>query len=56
MMITYGRGGWIWSDLYHNIPIYLRNYYYNELLKTINAEKEHIEKATTQSKNKRIKR
>ncbi len=36
-MVTYGKGGWTWNDVYH-MPIHLRTYYMNLLAKAIEKE------------------
>ncbi len=36
-MVTYGKGGWTWQDLY-NMPVYLRNFYVKKMSDA--AEKE----------------
>ncbi len=36
-MVTYGKGGWTWDDVY-NLPIHLRTYYMNLLVKAIERE------------------
>lgn len=37
-LITFGKGGWNWNDLYFNIPVFLRNYYLVEMSKALEAE------------------
>ena len=51
-MVTYGKGGWTWNDLYFNIPVFLRNFYMAEMAKAFQAEREAMERNT----NKTIKR
>lgn len=36
-MVTYGKGGWTWDDMY-NMPIHLRTYYMNLLAKALEKE------------------
>ena len=48
-LVTHGRGGWTWSDVYA-LPIYLRNFYILEMNKVISAEKAEINKATQKPK------
>lgn len=36
-MITYGKGGWTYNDLY-NMPIFLRTFYFKELVKALEKE------------------
>jgi hypothetical protein len=36
-MVTYGKGGWDYHTLY-SMPIYLRNFHFNELKKALEAE------------------
>jgi hypothetical protein len=36
-MVTYGKGGWTWDDMY-NMPIHLRNYYMNLMAKALEKE------------------
>ena len=45
-IVTYGKGGWTWSDLYHNIPVFLRNYYVSEMVKAFQAEREAMERGS----------
>ena len=57
-MIYYANGGFNWNDLYF-MPIKLREFYWRELLKAKEGEKEQIEKVnssprqTNSSKTKR---
>ena len=39
-LVTYGKGGWTWEAVYHQIPVYLRNFYINEMSKAIQKENE----------------
>lgn len=45
-MIYYANGGFNWHDLYF-MPIKLRDFYWRELLKAKEEEKEHIDKVNT---------
>ena len=57
-IIYHSGGGFVHSDLY-TMPIYLRNFYYNELVTTRKKENEEIRKANQKSKpkmNPRFKR
>ena len=36
-MVTYGKGGWTFSDVY-NLPVFLRMYYMKKLTETIEKE------------------
>lgn len=36
-MVTYGKGGWTWDDMY-NMPIHLRTYYMGLLAKALEKE------------------
>lgn len=36
-MVTYGKGGWTWDDMY-NMPVHLRTYYMNLLAKALEKE------------------
>ena len=49
-MVTYGKGGWTWNDLYHNIPVYLRNFYLAEMVKAVDRERESVERSTKTSR------
>lgn len=49
-MIYYGKGGWTWDDLYNSIPVFLRNFYLNEMLAAVEREKEQYEKAKSGGK------
>tara|TARA_E500000331_G_C17105749_1_gene647328 strand:+ start:661 stop:828 length:168 start_codon:yes stop_codon:yes gene_type:complete len=54
----YYGAGFTHSDIYE-MPIYLRNYYYNKLVETRKKESEEIKKAQQKSKptmNPRFKR
>tara|TARA_R100000995_G_scaffold84853_1_gene65247 strand:+ start:27 stop:257 length:231 start_codon:yes stop_codon:yes gene_type:complete len=56
-LMYYGKG-FIHSDVYE-MPIYLRNFYYKQLVDTRNKENEEIKKAQQKSKptmNPRFKR
>ena len=53
-MITYGKGGWNWNDLYHNIPVYLRNFYLAEMVKAVQKEQESMERSM--KPNRAVKR
>lgn len=48
-MIYYANGGFNWHDLYF-MPIKLRDFYWRELLKAKEEEKEHIDKVNSSSK------
>jgi hypothetical protein len=48
-MIYYANGGFNWYDLYY-MPIKLRDFYWRELLKIKEDEKEHIDKVNNSSK------
>ena len=52
----YGKG-FIHSDIY-DMPVYLRNFYYNKLVETRKKENEEVKKAQQKSKpiNPRFKR
>ena len=43
-MIYNSNGGFIWGDVYH-MPIKLRDFYWNELVKSKKSETEQIEAA-----------
>ena len=51
-MVTYGKGGWTWNDLYHNIPVFLCNFYMTEMTDAYKKEQEAMEPPT----NKTVKR
>jgi len=36
-MVTYGKGGWSYNDLY-NMPVYLRMYYMRKLADAVSKE------------------
>jgi hypothetical protein len=36
-MVTYGRGGWNWNDIY-NLPVFLRNFYIKEMTASSQTE------------------
>lgn len=47
-MVYYANGGFNWHDLYY-MPIKLREFYYRELLKAKDTEKEQMDAATRKS-------
>lgn len=49
-MIYYANGGFNWNDLYF-MPIKLREFYWRELLKAKEGEKEQIEKVNNSPKS-----
>ena len=49
-MIYYANGGFNWHDLYY-MPIKLREFYWRELLRAKQQEKESVEKTTTKGGN-----
>jgi hypothetical protein len=56
-MIYNSNGGFTWGDIYH-MPIKLRDFYWNELIKAKKTESEQIEsvqrgKVSTSSKARR---
>jgi hypothetical protein len=56
-MIYNSNGGFIWSDVYH-MPIKLREFYWNQLVKSKKTETEQLDainkgKTTTPSKVRR---
>ena len=48
-MIYYANGGFNWHDLYY-MPIKLREFYYRELLKAKETEREDMERANSKAK------
>jgi len=46
-LVTYGKGGWTWDAIYHQIPVYLRNFYINELSKSIQKENDAMKGTAT---------
>jgi hypothetical protein len=49
-MAYYANGGFNWNDLYY-MPIKLREFYYRELLKAKDSEKEEMDKANSKAKS-----
>jgi len=47
-MVYYANGGFNWHDLYY-MPVKLREFYYRELLKAKDDEKEQMDAATRKS-------
>ena len=47
-MAYYANGGFNWHDLYY-MPIKLREFYWRELLKAKDSEKEQMDSATRKS-------
>lgn len=52
-MIYYSNGGFNWNDLYF-MPIKFREFYWRELLKAKEEEKEQIEKVSSSSKQSNL--
>lgn len=50
-MIYYSNGGFNWNDVYF-MPTKLREFYFGQLLKVKDTEKESYEKASKAAKNK----
>lgn len=48
-MAYYANGGFNWNDLYY-MPIKLREFYYRELLKAKESEKEEMDRANSKAK------
>lgn len=44
-MITFGKGGWTYSDIC-DMPVYLRNFYFNEMKKSLAYEAKVMGAAT----------
>ena len=49
-MAYYANGGFNWNDLYY-MPIKLREFYYRELLKAKDSEREDMERANSKAKS-----
>jgi hypothetical protein len=55
-MVYYANGGFNWHDVYY-MPIKLREFYYRELVKAKDKEKEEMDAATSKSKaSSRVRR
>jgi hypothetical protein len=54
-MAYYANGGFNWHDLYY-MPIKLREFYWRELIKAKEEEKEQFQKTTATSPNSRVRR
>lgn len=52
-MIYYSNGGFNWNDLYF-MPIKFREFYWRELLRAKEEEKEQIEKVSSSSKQSNL--
>jgi hypothetical protein len=44
-MITFGKGGWTWNDLYH-MPVFLRNFYFEQMTEVMKREAASMADAT----------
>lgn len=44
-LVTHGRGGWTY-DVVYNLPLHLRNFYTNELIKLVETEQDVVKKAS----------
>lgn len=49
-MVYYANGGFTWQDVYF-MPIKLREFYWRELLKAKEEEREALDNATSKSKS-----
>ncbi len=54
-MVYFANGGFNWHDLYY-MPIKLREFYWRELLKTKESEKQSYENARNKSKTSKTSR
>ena len=54
-MVYFANGGFNWHDVYF-MPIRLREFYYRELLKAKDDEKNQIEKASKSNSSYKTKR
>lgn len=54
-MIYFANGGFNWHDLYY-MPIKLREFYWRELLKTKESEKQSYEKSSKKSNTSKTSR
>jgi hypothetical protein len=54
-MIYYSNGGFTWNDLYY-MPTHFREFYWRELLKSKDEEKEAMDKAMNKSGSSKIRR
>ncbi len=50
-MVTYGKGGWSWSDLY-NMPVYMRDFYFREMNKAVEKERAVTQQLTQKPRKK----
>lgn len=46
-LVTFGKGGWTWEALYFQIPVYLRTFYFSEMVKVLEREKNESENTTS---------
>lgn len=51
-MIYYTKGGYGWSELYFDMPVYLRNYHYKKLVEALETEAEAVKNAQAGSGKK----
>lgn len=49
-MCYYTKGGYSWSEVYFDMPVYLRNYHYKKLADALEAEAEAVKNAQSGSK------
>ncbi len=54
-MVYFANGGFNWRDLYY-MPIKLREFYWRELLKTKESEKQSVENARKKSNTSKTSR
>jgi len=49
-MVYYTKGGYSWSEVYFDMPVYLRNYHYQKLVDALEAEAEAVKNAQSGGK------
>lgn len=49
-MVYYTKGGFSWSEVYFDMPVYLRNYHYNKLANALETEAEAVQNAQSGGK------
>lgn len=44
-MVYYGKGGFNFKDVYE-MPVHIRNFYFQQMIKAVEKEKQAMDKAT----------
>ena len=53
-LVYYTRGGFTFEDVYYAMPVYLRQFHYNELVETLKREAKAVSSTPSSPKNTKI--